>query len=282
LNVERFPPAASPAPGQAALEIQLVAGRSTVITSYATNPLKLLTPRSRGPSAWVYTSSFGGGLVAGDQTRLELRLGSSARCFFSTQASTKVYRNPAARPSGHTTRATLEAGSLLVFTPDFVQAFAGSNYTQHQQFHLDPDASLVLLDGLTSGRAARGERWQFRCFQTRNEVFRDGRRLVLDSLRLDPTEGPLDAPHRTGRYHCLASLLLLGPVCRERAREILAEVSQQPIPRRGALVGSASPVDDGVQLRFAGESSEAVGRELHRHLAPLCALLGDDPWARKW
>jgi hypothetical protein len=32
----------------------------------------------------------------------------------------------------------------------------------------------------------------------------------------------------------------------------------------------------------AGESVEQVGRELHHHLKSTAALLGDDPWARKW
>lgn len=32
-------------------------------------------------------------------------------------------------------------------------------------------------------------------------------------------------------------------------------------------------------LRVAGETTESVGRELHRHLAVLADLLGDDPWA---
>lgn len=133
-------------PGQAALDVQLVFGESTVVSSFATNPMKLLAPRSRGQSVWAYTSSFGGGLVAGDQTKLEVQLRPGARCFLGTQASTKVYRNPASLPSGHETRATLEAGSVLVFAPDPVQAFARSMYSQRQRFDLAPDASLVLLD----------------------------------------------------------------------------------------------------------------------------------------
>ena len=60
------------------------------------------------------------------------------------QASTKIYRNPAALPSGHQTRATLEAGSLLVCAPDPVQAFAGYIYAQRQEFHLAPVFGAVM------------------------------------------------------------------------------------------------------------------------------------------
>src|SRR6185436_1148904 len=70
-----------PASGEARLHVASVAGRSVVVGSWARSPLHLLTPRSRGGSVWAYTCSFGGGLVAGDRTRLELCMDAGARCF---------------------------------------------------------------------------------------------------------------------------------------------------------------------------------------------------------
>src|SRR5689334_24566336 len=107
--------------GQARLQVEVVAGKSTVTSAYASSPLKLLTRRARAESVWADTSNFGGGLLAGDQTTLQVRMGAGARCFFSTQATTKVYANPAGRPSTHRTHAVLEPGALLVFAPDRVQ-----------------------------------------------------------------------------------------------------------------------------------------------------------------
>jgi urease accessory protein len=268
--------------GRAALEVERVFGESTVVSSFATSPMKLLAPRSRGPSVWACTSSFGGGLVAGDQTRLDLKIGREARCFIGTQASTKIYRNPALIPSGHQTRAILAENSLLVFAPDPVQAFAGSTYHQRQEFRLADGAGLALLDWFTSGRAARGERWAFNRFQSRNEVFLNGRCVFLDSLLLDPAHDPVASSHRMGRFNCLAMLLLIGEPLRAAAAELLQTVSARSVTRRAALVSSASPVGDGALLRLGGESVEEVGRELRAHLKFLAALLGEDPWARKW
>ena len=132
--------------GCAELIVESVSGQSAITTAFARNPMKLLTPRSRGQSAWAYTSSFGGGLVAGDQTELKLRLGKNARCFLGTQASTKVYRNPVGRACGHVTLAKLAENSLLVFAPDSVQPFANSRYAQRQEFRLADNAGLVLVD----------------------------------------------------------------------------------------------------------------------------------------
>jgi len=268
--------------GCAALEVKLVFGESTVTSAFATSPMKLLTPITRGRSVWAYSSSFGGGLVAGDETRLDLKIGTGTRSFLGTQASTKVYRNPARRPCGHTTHAVLEADSLMVFAPDPVQAFANSRYTQCQEFHLAPGAGLAFVDWFSSGRVARGERWEFERFQSRNDVFIAGERVFVDSILLSPEQGLLTSQHCVGRFNCFAVLLLVGVPVQDAAQCLLRQISARPVERRGHLVCSASPIRDGALLRIAGESVEQVGRELHRHLQPLSELLGDDPWARKW
>jgi urease accessory protein len=268
--------------GRAALEVKLVFAESTVTSAFATDPMKLLTPRARARSVWAYTSSFGGGLVAGDETQLDVQLGANSRCFLGTQAATKIYRNPTRRPCGHRTQATLEADSLLVFTPDPVQIFANASYTQRQEFRLASGAGLAFVDWFSSGRVARGERWEFARFQSRSDVFIAGERVFVDSIRLGPDDGLLTARHRAGRFNCFALLLFLGPLLQDAARRLLQEMGARPVERGGQLVCSASPVRDGALLRVAGESVEPVGRELQRHLKCLSALLGDDPWTRKW
>jgi len=237
-----------PAPvGHATLEVEQVAGESTVTSAFATSPLKLLTPRARGQSVWAFTSSFGGGLVAGDQTRLDLRLGAGARCFVGTQASAKIYRNPCRRPCGHATQATLEAGSLLVLAPDPVQPFTNSNYSQRQEFHLGPGAGLVLLDWFCSGRAARGERWAFNRFQSRNEVWSavpmakgDFASSLLDEAAAQTPSPPPDGGEGRGEEaHCSSGF----------QSEIAPLASSLPTrPSRGERDNGAMAVAHGTHL----------------------------------
>lgn len=270
----------------AALEVQCLSGQSTVTSAFASEPIKLLTPRARGPSVWAFTSSFGGGLVAGDETQLDLNLGPNARCFLGTQASTKVYRNPASLPCGHRTQAFLADDALLVFAPDPVQLFADAAYTQRQSFHLAPTASLVLVDWLTCGRAARGERWAFTAYSSRNEVSMGAGApsdlVYLDAMHLDTGDDDFTSRHRSGRFHCFATVLMLGPLVSGLAGQWLHETSAQPIRRGPACLFSASPIREGVLWRAAGEDMEAVGQEMRRHLGQLSSLLGDEPWSRKW
>ncbi len=268
--------------GQAELKVSRVAGQSALTSCWAVNPLKILAPRPRGPSVWAYLSSFGGGLVAGDQTSLKVDIGDSAVCFLSTQASTKVFRNPESRPCRHTMQAEVGPKALLIMAPDPVQCFAEAMYEQKQTFHLAAGAGLVLIDWFCSGRASRGERWAFTKYQSRNEVFQEGKRVLLDSLLLTTEDGSEDLLHQMARFHCLATVVIFGEPFKENAQRLLAEINEEPVPKRGNFLFSASAVADGLVLRLAGTSTEEVGREIARRLNFLQPVLHDDPWARKW
>ncbi|HZV34132.1 MAG TPA: urease accessory protein UreD [Verrucomicrobiae bacterium] len=241
-----------------------------------------MIPRPRGPSVLAYFSNYGGGLVAGDEINVTIELDASTRCYFATQASTKVYRNTNRLPCGHTLTAKLGRESLLVLAPDPVQAFAGSHYYQHQEFYLERGAGLVLVDWLSSGRAERGERWAFERYESRNEIFVEGRRLVMDSLLLDPADGAIEGKYRMGRFNCLAMMVIIGGELRKIAAELLARFSKLPVRRGAALICSASPMGDGLLIRIAGEHFEEVRKEINQSLDFLPQVLHDDPRARKW
>lgn len=241
-----------------------------------------MTPRARGESVWAYTSSFGGGMVAGDRTRLEVKVDAGARCFLSTQASTKVYRNPDSLPCSHETVATISDDALLILAPDPVQCFAESSYEQRQYFTLTTCSNLVLIDWLSAGRTARGERWNFRHFFSRNEIVRDGKRLLIDALRLDREDGALDSKYRGGSFNSFATVVMLGPRLAEHARAVLDWCGAQSINAGASLVFASSPLHEGAILRFAGTSVEEVGKAIHARLGFVGELLEDDPWSRKW
>jgi len=269
--------------GAGQLGIELVAGQSTATSLWSASPLRILVPRPRGPSVWACQSSLGGGLVAGDVISMTVDLGKGTRCYLGTQASTKVYRNEHCRPCEHHLRARLGGGSLLVLSPDPVQAFEHSRYIQKQVFWLAQGSGLVLVDWLCCGRAACGERWAFDRFQSRLEVFVDGSRAMMDSLLLDAADGPLADPQRMGRFNCLALVMLIGEPLQAASAGLQEEFARSPVRRQAPLVSSASPIaQGGVFIRLAGENVEAVGTEIRRLLAFVPQLLEDCPWSRKW
>lgn len=252
---------------------------SVVSRAFATSPLRLLTPANHGHAAWVYTSSYGGGLVDGDAIAMHATVGTGACAFVSTQASTKVYRSP------HGTRVEMSADvgddGLLILAPDPVVCFAQSRYHQTQRFDLAGRAGLVLFDWLSSGRRESGERWAFDEYVSRTVVCLGGRPLVHDALALRASDGNVAA--RLGNYDVLAVAVIVGTSLASFAERTLARVEESAVGRRSDQLVAVAPVgDSGCVLRVAGRSVEDVGGTLLDFIDFVPMLLGDDPWARKW
>jgi len=255
-------------------------GSRTVLTrAFATSPAKLVTTNARGTTCWVYVATLGGGLVGGDDIRVTARVTPGARALLTTQASTKVYRS--LRPSSQHVTATVDERGLLAVVPDPIVCFRDADFSQTQRYDLAADASLVVVDWMTSGRHAAGERWLFSRYASRLDINRDARPLVFDAIVLEPD---LDSiAERMGRFDVVLTAVLTGPAIATAAEAILDRTSRSSIDRHGDLVLSASRLrDGGALLRMAGTSVERVGRTLREHLAFLSPLVGDDLWSRKW
>jgi urease accessory protein len=256
--------------------------RSIVSRAYATSPLRLLTPTNHGHAAWIYTASYGGGLVDGDRIALDVEIGDGAAAFVSTQASTKVYRSP--RGTSAELRARIAPDGLLVLAPDPVVCFAASRYRQIQQFDLARGATLVALDWMSSGRRAAGERWVFDEYVAQISVRLDDRLIVHDVLALRAEDGDLAA--RMGRFEVIAIAVLTGAenaALRNAAADIVSRIGAMPLGRRANRLLAATMLgDDGCVVRVGGMSVEQVGRTMRELLAFVPAMLGDDPWTRKW
>ena len=255
-------------------------GRSVVTRAYATSPLRLLMPQNHGAAAWVYTSSYGGGLVDGDRIALDVDVGPGAAAFLSTQASTKVYRSP--RGTSTELHARISTEGFLAVIPDPTVCFAASRYEQVQSFDLSEGSGLVLVDWVSSGRHASGERWAFHEYVARLRARVEGRLVLHDALALRGDDG--DLRERLGRFDVLAVVLILGTRLRERAAELAARVAAIAGSSAGpSRLVSATPVgESGCLVRVVGTSFEQTARTVRDYLGFLPGLLGDDPWARKW
>lgn len=283
--------AASPklTPGAGRIEVTRADGASAVVGLAARAPLHLLVPRPRGLAAWAYAATFGGGLVAGDTVSLAVNVGPGARALLGTQASTKVYRSEGL-PARQHLEARVDEGALLAVLPDPVVCFAGAVYAQRQRFDLAPGASLLFVDGLGAGRAARNERWRFASYRSVTEVYAAGRLLAREALVLD--DGPEGSiAQRLGRFDALAFVVLLGPLLEATARVIVAQLGDRRVElspgaavaptRAPILLASASPVAGGAVIRVAAERPEDIANFLRNLLETVPTLLGDDPWARR-
>jgi urease accessory protein len=274
-----FPAIASEAlaPGRAALRAELVAGRSVFVERRARSPLRLLCPANAGSAAWAYTSSFGGGLVDGDDVQLGIEVGAGARALVTTQGSTKVYRGSARQE----TRARVAAGGLLALLPDPLVAFAGAGVASLIDVDLAPEATLVLVDSLEAGRVAMGERWAAERCELRIRVRVDGRPVLDDALLLDPAHGSV--ARRMGPFDGWATIVLLGPFAHTAAEALVAV--ERPAHRLAPDVrylDTAVALADGCLVRIAARSAAVLAERVALATACVAEMVGDHPSTRRF
>lgn len=265
--------------GSGLLRFARVGSRTVVERIFATSPLRILNPRVSERAAWVYIATYGGGLVGGDAIRVTLDLEPGARAVLATQSSTKIYRSIRAATQHITGRVSDDA--LLVVAPDPTVCFSGSSFQQDQCYELSRTASLVVVDWITSGRRAMGERWAFDGYQGRLELRRDDRTILYDSVRLAQHDGPII--ERMGRFNVWATVVLIGPLVLESAGALVAGIAKLTVQRQSDLIVSAAPLgEDGALVRIAGVSTEQVSAVIREHLHFLRHFLGGELWSRKW
>jgi urease accessory protein len=153
-----------------------------------------------------------------------------------------------------------------------------------------------LLDWFTSGRAARGEEWQFDRYRSANEVWIGNKRVACDVLLLDQSQNATEATsqNRSAKqrlqislapYSCYATVLMFGPATRELCKEFHKRYDALTQMQRKApetLIWSFSPLDDGEGciVRVAGTETETVRRWLRDSLRGLETRVGKDAYSR--
>ena len=166
------------------LAVSNVLGKSTITNAAWSSPLRLLTPvtaastaaaglppaadstgaaapppRARGAN-WVYSTTFGGGLVGGDTITMDATVGAGCTCALMTQASTKIYPTPAAltgldRITRQHTSIAVGEGGLVAVLPDPVTCYSEALFEQSTAVELSPGGSVVAVDWLSAGRLTR-------------------------------------------------------------------------------------------------------------------------------
>lgn len=186
-------PITRPRPGHGIIELALLPPSTPVLRTLAYQyPLKLISPAALALSNeneaahlihTIFVLTYGGGLVAGDSIDLHVSLAGATRLVMLTQGSTKIFKSP---NRDVVTRQSMSMeiapGAGLVYLPDPVQPFEKSAFEQRQVYNIvvpgggvDDEGqqlgSLCALDWVCEGRSARGEKWSFWRYASRNEVF---------------------------------------------------------------------------------------------------------------
>ncbi|GAB4840741.1 hypothetical protein Ancab_021504 [Ancistrocladus abbreviatus] len=168
------------------VEVEKIAGKSTVTRCFSKYALKFIIPKKVGPAStdavWIYTLTYGGGIVSGDSISCNFTIGDDCTAVLTTQASTKVYKSVGIKCSEQMLEARVGSNTLFVVTPDPVTCFSTARYSQKQVFRVLSDSNLVVVDWFTSGRYESGEKWDFGLYKSSNNIYlEDHQPLFLDT-----------------------------------------------------------------------------------------------------
>jgi urease accessory protein len=208
-------------------------------------PLKLISPSPltyhHNVIQTLFLLTYGGGLVAGDTVDLNITLEAHTSLILLTQGSTKIFKTPDPNlVSGQRMSVSIAAGAALCYIPDPIQPFADCAFEQSQVYHLKATtSSLCACDWVSCGRAARGEKWNFWKYGSRNEVWDisnpDRKVLMLrDNMILESDSNPDDGVIATkmDQLGAFGTLILRGPAFDSVASFFLDEFER--LPRIGA------------------------------------------------
>lgn len=184
---------------------------------------------------------------------MTITLAATTRLILLTQGSTKIYKSLSPSTiSQHTTITTLHPGAGLVYLPDPVQPFDRSAFEQVQIYNLigTGDASLCVCDWVSEGRSARGEKWGFWKYGSRNEIWAvEGgadagkkRLLLRDNLILDGEGEEANLAGKMDNLGVFGTLILHGPLFASLGDYFLHEF--KALPRIGGRQWDKSVEND--------------------------------------
>jgi len=192
------------------IEVSPLHGVSRLSSCKSVSPLKILNPRALSDCCQVVLSNYGGGFVAGDKIHFKIECKPHSKLYLGTQAETKIYKSFEEKISTQRIVGELHPHAFAVVCPDALIPYKGSRFFQRQCWHLEGTATLILIDWLHAGRSALGEDFQCEGLSSEVEIVMNGKKLLLDKLRVQPE---FSSPFRVGafgRYKSYFNLYLVG------------------------------------------------------------------------
>jgi urease accessory protein len=132
----------------------------------------------------VYLLHPPGGMVGGDELRIDVRVGAGAHALVTTPAAGKAYRTTGAAVT-LTQTLTVAEGGALEWLPQETIVYDGARAVLETRIDLAPGACFVGAETICFGLPARQEAFARGSCRQRFDISRDGRPLFVERGRFD-------------------------------------------------------------------------------------------------
>jgi urease accessory protein len=221
----------------------------------------------------VHLHNVSGGVLSGDQLTLQINVGPASVAQVTTTGATRLYRHrEGSADSQQHVKIHVGEGALLEYLPDVLIPFAGSRHRQYTSISLAKGATLFAWDILAPGRQAMGETFAFDSLRIQTELLSSNRPVLLENLRLDPAQRPLDSAARLGPYTHITNFYACSEgVPSSKWRELELELNDfcSAHSKPGVTIwGASTLVADGLVVRGLSLSA----RDLPATLAAIWSI----------
>lgn len=217
-----------------------------------TGPLVIQKPfYPEGGVCHVYLLHPPGGVVGGDQLKLDVAVNRRGHALLTTPAASKFYRSDA-RVAKLRQTLDVEAGSMLEWLPQETILFSGCEIDIETRVQLDTGASFIGWEISCLGRPASGELFEQgrarQCF----EIWRDNKPLALDRAKLAGRSDVLHASWGMQGYTVTGTMMAVNA-----SRQMLDGIRENaPVLSQGQF--SATLIHDVLVCRALGSQAEHV------------------------
>ncbi|WP_040241942.1 urease accessory protein UreD [Chromohalobacter japonicus] len=201
----------------------------------------------------VYLLHPPGGLVSGDELRIDIEAERGAHALLTTPAATKLYRADSHGVCwGQHTHLTVRPGALLEWLPQETLCFDGARGMQSTTLDVQGDGCCVGWEVLALGRPASQLPFVSGRVEQRFALTRDGRPLWRERQPLDPMHPRFHGYWGQGGSTVQATLWAVGLAAPQAAVEALRECL--PASRHWAVTQRR----DVLLLRYLGDERNAA------------------------
>jgi urease accessory protein len=175
--------------------------------------------------ACVFVLTTSGGVLQGDRLRVDLALDASAQAHVTTQSAMKIQEMDA-NYAAQVQQIVLADDAYLEYLPEPAIPYRNSRFITHTHITLPESATVVYAEIQLPGRKYHrdGEIFQYNLFSSTVQGARPGGPdLFLEKFVIEPGRFPVDRVGVMGRFHVVATVLLL--TAPDRAEQVWQRTS---------------------------------------------------------
>ena len=222
-----------------------------------------------------------GGVVGGDELRIDVEVGTGAHAVLSTPGAAKWYRANGHVSSQHV-HLRVHADATLEWMPQETIFFNEADVLLDATVRLTGNARFLGCESLCFGRSARGERFERGRVRQRLRIERDGQPLWLEQGTLAGGSALMASPLGLAGQTVCASMIAVGGTLSTEGMAALRAACQNAAGGNGST--GATQMKSVILVRYLGHSSEAARHAMlaaWQQLRP--ALVGREaPELRIW